>query len=161
MRRVPTTEKGSIPFEVAAPRSDGLAPRARARLRTGFIALVSVILISFMLVVFAASVGMSGYYARANQLNSEVKEQSIASARACVEKAIVDIAASHPTTGTVTFGGGVYSCTINAITADSPVSGQTTIKSQGVYQRSYTNLVVVVDSDTQDVISWREYATMP
>ncbi len=127
----------------------------------GFIALVSVILISFVLITFAVSIGLSGFLGRLNQLESEFKEQSIASAEACVEKAIADLVAGNPTTGAVTFGGGAYTCTIVSITADTPNAGETTIKSQGVYKNSYTNLVVVVDSTTQAVLSWREYATMP
>lgn len=127
----------------------------------GFIALVSVILISFVLITFVVSIGLSGFLGRSNQLESEYKEQSIASAEACVEKATADLVAGNPTTGVVTFGGGAYTCTILAITADTPSAGQTRIKAQGIYKNSYTNLVVVVDSSTQDVLSWREYAMMP
>jgi CRISPR/Cas system CSM-associated protein Csm5 (group 7 of RAMP superfamily) len=135
--------------------------KRNTHLEAGFIALMSVLLISFMLITFAVSVGISGFLGRYNQLDSEIKEQSIASAGACVEKAIADLVGDNPTTGTVTFGGGLYSCTIVAILADTPSAGETTIKSQGVYKNSYTNLVVVVDSTTQATLSWREYATMP
>ncbi|OGZ06580.1 MAG: hypothetical protein A2762_00570 [Candidatus Lloydbacteria bacterium RIFCSPHIGHO2_01_FULL_54_11] len=140
----------------------------RSLSQTGFIALVSVILITFVLITFTVSIGLSGFLGRANQLDSEFKEQSIASAEACVEKATADLVAGNPTTGAVTFGGGAYTCTVVSITADTPNAGETTIKSQGIYpitppltRSSYTNLVVVVDSTTQAVLSWREYATMP
>lgn len=129
--------------------------------QAGFIALISVILISFVLITFAVSIGLSGYLGRSNQLDSEFKEQSIASAEACIEKAVADLVAGNPTAGTVTFGGGAYTCTIMSITEDLPISGQMTIKAQGIYKNSYTNLVVVVDGTTQAVISWREFATMP
>lgn len=129
--------------------------------KKGFIALVSVILLSFVFITFAVSIGVSGFLGRSNQLETEYKEQSIASAEACVEKAIADLVAENPTTGTITFGSGAFSCTVVSITADTPSAGETTVKAQGVHNDSYTNLVVVVDSTTQDVLSWREYATMP
>jgi len=130
-------------------------------LQTGFIALVSVLLISFVLLIFVVSIGLSGFLGRANQLESEFKRQSIASAEACVEKAIADLVAKNPTTGTVTFGGGAYTCTIVSIALDTPNMGETTIKARGVYKNSYTNLVIVVASDIQNVLSWHEHATMP
>ena len=139
---------------------DGIKPMTQNKnLQSGFIALVSVILISFVLITFVVSIGLSGFLGRSNQLESEFKEQSIASAEACVEKATADLVAGNPTTGTVTFGGGKFTCTIDIVPNTFP--GQTTIKTQGVYKNSYTNLVVVVDSATQAVISWREFATMP
>ena len=122
---------------------------------------MSVILISFVLITFATSISLSGYLGRFNQLDGEFKEQSAASAQACVEKAIADLVAENPTVGTTTFGGGAYSCTIVSIVADTPVAGETTIKAEGVHKNAYTHLVVVVDSTTQAVISWREFATMP
>ena len=129
--------------------------------QSGFIALVSVILISFVLITFAVSISLSGYLGRFNQLDLEFKEQSVASASACVEKAIADVVAGNPTTGTINFGNGGYSCTIVSIASDVPTTGETTIKAQGVHKNAYTNLVVVVDSSTQAVLSWREFATMP
>jgi hypothetical protein len=131
------------------------------RPQSGFIALVSVIFVAFMLVTFAISVGLTGYYGRANQLLGEVKEQSAASANACAEKAIADLASERVATGTLTFGDDLFVCTVKSIALDTPTSGQTTIKAEGVYKESYTNLVVVVDSTTQAVLSWREYAVMP
>lgn len=133
----------------------------RSQLQTGFIALVSVILISFVLITFAVSISLSGYLGRFNGLDGEFKEQSAASAEACVEKAIADLVMENSATGTVTFGGGAYSCAIVSITSDVPATGETTIKAESVHRNAHTHLVVVVNSGTQDVLSWREYATMP
>ncbi len=133
----------------------------------GYIALVSVLIISVVLLALAVSVSLTGFYARSNILGAEIKEQSAALAQSCAEKAIVDVAIGNPTTGVVSFGtnpyddGDPYTCSILSITPDTPTAGQATIHAQGVYRNSYTNLVVTIDSDDQSVVSWREVTTFP
>lgn len=133
----------------------------------GYIALISSILITIVLLTFVGAVSISGFYGRSNVLGSEIKEQSAAQAEACVNKAIADVAIGNPVAGTVSFGsnpyanGDPYTCEIIAVDADSPSAGQTTIKAQGEYLDSYTNYVVVIDSTTQNVVSWREFSVMP
>lgn len=132
----------------------------------GYIALVSVLIISLVLLTLAVSVSLTGFYARSNILNSEIKEQSMALAESCVSKAVADVAIGNPTTGAVQFStnpytGDAYECTILSITPDSPNTGETTIETQGVFYDSYTNLVVTIDSDNQSVLEWREVPTLP
>lgn len=132
----------------------------------GYIALVSVLIISLVLLTLAVSVSLTGFYARSNILNSEIKEQSMALAESCVSKAVADVAIGNPTTGVVSFSenpytGDAYECTILSITSDSPNAGETTIETQGIFYNSYTNLVVTIDSDNQSVLQWREVPTLP
>ncbi len=132
----------------------------------GYIALVSVLIISLVLLTLAVSVSMTGFYARSNILNSEIKEQSMALAESCVSKAVADVAIGNPSTGVVSFGtnpytGDAYECTIVSITPDSPNTGETTIETQGIFNDSYSNLVVTIDSNNQDVLSWIEVSTLP
>ena len=133
----------------------------------GYIALVSALLLTVVLLVFTVAVSLSGYYSRINVLGSEVKEQSAALAEACINKAMADVAIGNPVAGVVSFGsnpydgGNPYTCEIISITADTPTVGQTRIKAQGEYLDSFTNFVVDVDNITQNVVSWREYGVMP
>lgn len=133
----------------------------------GYIALVSALLLTVVLLVLTVAVSLSGYYSRINVLGSEVKEQSAALAEACVNKAMADVAIGSPVIGPVPFGsnlyagGAPYTCDIVSVTPDTPNPGETRIKAQGVYLDSYTNLVVDIDSITQDVVWWREYAILP
>ena len=133
----------------------------------GYIALVSVLIISLVLLTLAVSVSLTGFYARSNILNSEIKEQSMALAESCVSKAVADVAIGNPTTGVVQFGENPYNndlpyeCTILSVTSDTPNTGETTIETQGIFYDSYTNLVVTIDSNDQNVLKWREVPTLP
>ena len=133
----------------------------------GYIALVSALLLTVVLLVFTVAVSLSGYYSRSNVLGSEVKEQSSALAEACVNKAAADVAIGNPVAGTVSFGsnpydsGNPYMCDIVSVGPHPTNAGETQIKARGVYLDSYTNLVVDIDSDTQNVVLWREHAVMP
>ncbi|MEK7613727.1 MAG: hypothetical protein AAB439_02530 [Patescibacteria group bacterium] len=127
---------------------------------------MSVLIISLVLLTLAVSVSLTGFYARSNILGSEIKEQSMALAESCVSKAVADVAIGNPTTGVVSFSenpytGDAYECTILSITSDSPNTGETTIETQGIFYNSYTNLVVTIDSNNQNVLKWREVPTLP
>jgi len=67
-------------------------PRKKTNLRRGFIALVSVIIISFILVTGAIGLNFTGFYSRFNVLDSETKERVNALARGCAEKARLELA---------------------------------------------------------------------
>lgn len=58
----------------------------------GFIALFSVIIISFMLIIVAVTLSLSGFSGRFNVFDSESKERSNSLADACIESARLAIA---------------------------------------------------------------------
>jgi type II secretory pathway component PulK len=58
----------------------------------GFIALISVVIISFVLLLVATTLSTKGFYARFNILDSESKERSNALADACIETARLKLA---------------------------------------------------------------------
>lgn len=135
----------------------------------GYIALVSVLIISVVLLTLAVSVSLTGFYARSNILGTEVKEQSTALAESCIQKAIADVAIGNPALGKVKFGENPYDndypyeCTIVSVLTDELVTGQTTIYAQATStpRNSVTNLVVTIDSNNQDVVKWREVPMLP
>lgn len=57
----------------------------------GFIALISAVIISLVLMMVVFSVSTLGFFSRFNQLDSEYKEKSSALAESCVDLAILKL----------------------------------------------------------------------
>ena len=133
-------------------------PTTNYQLEHGFIALTSAIVISFLLLAITVSLGFSSFFGRFDILDSESKERSTALAEACVDQAILDSASGtyYSTDNIVNVGSDT--CTIKLSQLDSPIVGQTIVKTQAKLNKSYTNLKVIVDSSSFDIISWEECA---
>ena len=129
--------------------------------KKGFIALMSVIILSVLLIVVTFTLSTSAFFTRFNVLNSEYKNISSNIADGCVDVALLNLINDHaydPTNETVTIG--TNTCTIVSIT---PLSSPRTIKVQSIYpetgsKRSYTNLEVVVTQTMSSMVvnSWKE-----
>ncbi|MDO8529912.1 MAG: hypothetical protein Q7S10_00655 [bacterium] len=124
---------------------------------------MSAVVISVLLLAITLSLGFSGFFTRFNILDSEFKERSAALAEGCVDVAMVEAAkeiySSNKTilVGTIT----TDDCTIVSSVKDSPIAGQTTIKTQGDTNKAYTNLKVIINNANFSIISWEECATGP
>ncbi|MEK9176995.1 MAG: hypothetical protein AAB923_01745 [Patescibacteria group bacterium] len=137
----------------------GLARSATAK---GFMALISVIVISFVFLIAVVSLGQFGLAGRLLLLDVENKAASEGHAEACVAVArilIVNDPLSALSNREVTQGD--VTCTIVSLAPGTPSSGYSTIKSQAMVASSTTNFVVVIDTTTHNVVSWREHAVMP
>ncbi|MDP2788456.1 MAG: hypothetical protein Q8O46_00180 [bacterium] len=73
---------------------------AQVNKKKGFVALLSVIIISFILLSAAVTLNFSGFSGRFNILDSEFKERSNALANACVEHARLVLATDSSFIGT-------------------------------------------------------------
>jgi hypothetical protein len=124
----------------------------------GFIALISVIIISVLLLTLAVTVSTTGILGRFNILDSESKERSGALAEACADKSILETTQGIYSTNKIVNVGPTSqdSCTIISAILDS-VTGQTTIKTQSIINRSYSNLSVIIDAN-YNILSWEEIA---
>jgi len=111
----------------------------------GFIALMSAIVISVLLLAITLSLGFSGFFTRFNILDSESKERSSALAEACGDTAILNLAQGLTTLGSVVVGAG--SCNIISFTPN--------IKTQACVNKAVTNLEITVDSSF-NILSWQE-----
>ena len=130
----------------------------------GFIALTSVIIISAILLILVAVVSTAGFFTRFNVLDYENKTISSALAEACVETALVNLAAdptNYPASIPVPAGKQITvdstkTCRICSVSA-------TTIKTRAAYNKAYTNLTVVgnLDASNFNVTSWDENLTGP
>ncbi|OGI94361.1 hypothetical protein A3A03_03420 [Candidatus Nomurabacteria bacterium RIFCSPLOWO2_01_FULL_40_18] len=110
----------------------------------GFMALISVVIISAILLLVAISLSNTSFYGRSNILDSELKEKSSALAEACVDVAILkltDNSSYSPIDEFVNVGS--EKCTIDSISVGNPKI----IKVMADYQHYITKLEIEIDSD--------------
>lgn len=120
----------------------------------GFIALVSVLLISVILIIITFSISASGYFTRFNVLDSESKKISLGLAEGCVQKAMLNLAYGSLTVPQ-TVNIGTNSCKICSQTGGAP----NTIKTRAVFNHSYSNVTVQLTKDAFNnftINSWED-----
>ncbi len=128
----------------------------------GFISLISVIVVSFVLIIAVVTLGMRGITGRFYLLDVERKQISQALAESCVTIGILKIAVDPDySASNVTAQVGSDTCTIVSVTPNTPVSTQATIVARGVKDGATTNLKVVVDEASATAVSWLETASRP
>src|SRR3989338_10330515 len=119
----------------------------------GFVALLSAVIISVVLLLIATNLSLTGFYSRSNILDGELKEASSGFAEACADTALLKIANADYSSGSVNLD--------NQIAGDectySISGGGSMITAQGKYNNKYfTNLEVDVNSTTLVVSRWEE-----
>ena len=130
--------------------------RKQNKKNRGFIALMSAIIISTILVLVAANLSLSGFNSRFNILESETKERSSALADSCIDIALIGFAQNSSYSGNVTATVGENTCKISAITT----SGSNKVfKTQGIFSNSYTNLKITVNGISFAILSVEELPT--
>ncbi len=120
---------------------------------TGFVALISAIIISVILLLIVTNVSLTGFYSRFNILDSELKERSLSLAEGCADTAILKLANNpsySPTNEVVTIG--ADSCTIISITG----STTKTILTKADFKNYITKLQITINTTTLAVNSWDE-----
>jgi hypothetical protein len=130
----------------------------------GFIALITAIVISILLISITFTLSFASFFGRFNILSSEFKEKSSGLAEACVDVALLKLA-NDPSYGPMAGGDivmiGSDSCKIISVQQGTPVAGQLTIKTQAVFHDSYTNIKVVANSSNLSIVSWEEVPVLP
>ena len=128
----------------------------------GYIALISAIIISVLLLAITFTLSFTAFYSRFNVLDSEFKKVSSALAEACVNSAMLRIANDSSYTLSVedelTFDPPANTKKCKIISVSSGLSK--TIKTQASYRKAYTDLQVQVTYTGTDVVinSWTELA---
>lgn len=113
----------------------------------GFIALISAIIISAILLLLVTNVGFVGLYRSSNILDAELKEKSYQLAQGCVEVARLHIAQKVDFTGDVVIGS--EKCTIESINGTEIK----TILINVNYRNYITRLKFVVNATNNHIIS--------
>ena len=130
----------------------------------GFIALMSAIVISVLLLAITLTLGLTGFFGRFNVLDSESKERSIALAEACGDSAILKLSQNvsyipSPAFNFATQTGGENvmvnsdKCVIVSVDTSGTLK---TIKTQAVINKAYTNLRIIIDTSAFTIQSWDE-----
>ena len=118
--------------------------KKKAKTNSGFMALITAIIISAILLLIVVNLSFTSFYSRSNILDSELKELSSNYAEACVDTALLKIYNDPGYAGgdaVDTDDDGDDDCTIELVTGS-------TIETQGVYNGQYfTNLEADYDAD--------------
>lgn len=133
----------------------------------GYIALMSAIVISLLLITLGTTLSLTGFFTRFDILNAEYKEKSIGLAEACGDLAMAKIADDInylvvSTDHNITVGSDT--CNIVSISPTPPRSGQITIVTQAIYppigigpENAYTNIQIIANSSDLSLVSWQEF----
>lgn len=124
----------------------------------GFVALITAIVLSVILITAAVTLNLSGFFTRSALLDSEYKERSSALSEACVDTALLRLAADPiyqvaSTTPQQLNIGGTDTCWIRSVTASGT---QEIIETQGKFNEATTDLRIVVNASDLSVQSWDE-----
>jgi hypothetical protein len=132
----------------------------------GFIALVSTIVISFILTALLFTVSTSSFYARADTLSAEAKRISLGLAESCVNVALLSISRNYAYDQVITASGGATTtigtdaqgipqvCVIKSITVASstPEKKILDIAVQSEYRDTYSNITTRTTVYNPDVV---------
>lgn len=131
----------------------------------GFIALISVLIISVTLLGAVISLAQYGIMNRYALLYLEHKAASYSLAEACVERARIlvvnnpDYNNTTPETKNVSGATPILGnpeCTIHSVLADNPSAGESWIRTTAEWNDARTNLSVQVDQDTGNITYFKE-----
>jgi len=135
--------------------------RTKQQQNSGFVALISAILISVSLLILTVAVSFEGYHSRFSILESQQKEASTYLAEACINTAILKIAQNIHYAGNETIPVGGESCKIvSAVQGTFPT--ERIIKAKGISGDAVTNLRVeasFLNSPDIDIDIWEEVAS--
>lgn len=119
----------------------------------GFIALMSVIVMSAVLLMVALSTGLVSFYSRFNMLDSELKERSVSAADACADVALVQLAQNNDPSGMTLSLSLIDQCRIGTVSGTTQKTFRVQATSSAM---AVTNLQVVADGNDFSIISWQE-----
>ncbi len=123
-------------------------------LNRGFIALISVIIISAILLVVVVAGSMNGFVTRFTLLDAESKQRSAAAADACADTILSRLASDASYAGPETVVVGSDSCQV--VGAVNPGGNPRVFKVQSVVSRAYTDALITFDTATPAVTAWQE-----
>lgn len=129
----------------------------RSSLNRGFIALMSAIIISAVLLIIATSGSLTGFSERSAILNSELKKRSATAADACADQAFLLIAndPAYADSFSLTFNS-LDSCEATVVDG---MADQKVITVQATSVPAVTNLYIEYDADAFSVTRWEEIPT--
>jgi hypothetical protein len=130
--------------------------------QNGFIALMSVIIVSMVLLLMVTTANFTGLYLRFGMLDTELKARSEAAADACVDQGLLWMAENKNISfpGTSIILNATDQCSIGEIATSSDANGHTLFTVQATSSSAVTNLQMTVDRSTLTIISRQELSTL-
>lgn len=121
----------------------------------GFVALISVIIISVILLLVTMNVSFDGFYSRFNIFDYESKERSSAMAEACADIVLLKLAedSTYIGGGSPVTVSGADTCAIDSTSAAIP---DRTFVLHSIFNNSYTNLQIIVNVTTGVIVKWEK-----
>lgn len=126
--------------------------------KSGFVALISAVIISAILMALAYSLSLSGMFTRFNVLDSENKKVSAALARSCLDTALLKIKQDSGYAGGESFSQSLGSCSVCPIQNGGNII---TIDARSAVGDAHTNLEMKINSADYSKVSLEELATYP
>ncbi len=116
----------------------------------GFIALITAVIVSAILLLLATNLSLTGFYNRSNILDFELKEVSFNLAEACIDTAILNMIndSSYNPVNEI-FGINGHDCIVESVNGNI-------IKTKADYRNYITHLEVEVDPSDMNVASFKE-----
>ena len=124
-------------------------------MKKGYIALISSIIISMLMLMISLTLSFTGFFSRINILNAEFKEISLRLAEACVDVALLKLSENQSYQGNENIAINDKQCSILIIEA---AGNEKVIKTKANFQKAVTNLKIKVNNADLSVISWEELA---
>ena len=124
-------------------------------MKKGYIALISSIIISMLMLMISLTLSFTGFFSRINILNAEFKEISLRLAEACVDMALLKLSENQSYQGNENIAINDKQCSILIIEA---AGNEKVIKTKANFQKAVTNLKIKVNNADLSVISWEELA---
>lgn len=119
--------------------------------QNGYIALISAVIISGVLMGLAGTANFAGFFSRLNVLNSEYKRESLGLAESCVYSALLKIAQDYlyaPAAGGETISINPNFCKILSVSYGAEETSHrkiAAIVTQGEYRGAFSNIIVTAD----------------
>ena len=124
--------------------------------KNGYVALISILIISFIMLSITITTGFEGFWSLSNFSNRESKEISLNLAESCLDQAIVNIIQSPswrpPLEGEI-LERGEYFCTIRHLARNSP---DVIIETVGEFNKSFTILQGEFNEETLEIVFLEE-----
>lgn len=121
---------------------------------SGFIALISVIIISAILLLVATTLSFGGFFGRFSVLEHEFKKKSLSLAEACAEEAKIKLFKDNGYSGNEIVKIGLESCEI--LSSSNPTGNPRDFDIKAIYKNSHTNIKISIDSLSGEITSWIE-----
>ncbi len=119
----------------------------------GFVALITAIVLSLILITVAVALNRIGFLTRSETLDSEYKNRSSALAEACADIALLKLANNPSYSGNESIPVGSDNCLILTF---NPAPDPIIFETKATFQEATTHLRIKIAKSDLSVVSWDE-----